>query len=846
MPGVEQKMPKLALKIWKIKLDEIPSMLLPCTICNRTFKPESLEKHIKICEKNVNKKRKTFDSSKQRIQGTELAEFSPVIPKKAEKSPVRKSKSIWKEEHQEFVRAIRQARGINEVPGQRSLPPVVAQTRSTNNEKCPHCKRNFGPKAFDRHIEWCKEQKARIPKSPVSFLAKERLEARTKYRAPVIKSKRSLTREKYSHHLHGGGSSLGSRSNSINCSSLSVCSNSSGHTVAAPAEPSIKTSAPRSPGSAPSSQHSSARESLSSSTCGLEHNNNAPSHRVQHSNGSPSRSLQRNKSSPASGLQRSNMPRGSIHQLASSPIKIISPSRKDGASRKGESVTKVQSSQKNSADEGLQDIFSSSCNIARLSLSGKNPKSISAPFVAVARNRNTKNEMKSNRVKLPTFLNKGLTPSIPSMALILSSTVATSEEMYDPYVSAERQMLELLSHGDWPGISEIEREQQNQQQHQQQHQTQVFTEPPVQSPPVSSTPPAPNELRTSPTSAFIKYSSSKPQSDVPLMVDESALDYPSSDFNDLIISGHNPSSLQSPHNISLSTLTSEYDKNSYNINNNRDFTISLSNLSLCSIPDFDFNFDLDINVTNRSSNSRKKYRKKLENAALALQQSVSLYHPGPVANDESQLEIDDVGDSLVHTSETEDNSSPLHLTSSFPLSISDPKPVSTSSLSVVHAHDNSEELNEKLEARKKRHELSKNNVHVEDEFTLQDSHNNHRSTGSKISGDSAYSSLNRKSPMADVGYQGLERHSEVILDADRCCLSSSGSESSLPPLCPVQMERHGGKSPLLTSATPLVLQPNSGLQSPPKLSKFCHECGSKYPVTMAKFCCECGMKRLFI
>lgn len=62
----------------------------------------------------------------------------------------------------------------------------------------------------------------------------------------------------------------------------------------------------------------------------------------------------------------------------------------------------------------------------------------------------------------------------------------------------------------------------------------------------------------------------------------------------------------------------------------------------------------------------------------------------------------------------------------------------------------------------------------------------------------------------------------------------------------VQMERHGGKSPLLTSATPLVLQPNSGLQSPPKLSKFCHECGSKYPVTMAKFCCECGMKRLFI
>ena len=31
-----------------------------------------------------------------------------------------------------------------------------------------------------------------------------------------------------------------------------------------------------------------------------------------------------------------------------------------------------------------------------------------------------------------------------------------------------------------------------------------------------------------------------------------------------------------------------------------------------------------------------------------------------------------------------------------------------------------------------------------------------------------------------------------------------------------------------------------------KLSKFCHECGTKYPVENAKFCCECGMRRLYI
>ena len=106
-----------------------------------------------------------------------MAEFLPVIPKK-EKSPFKKPKSLWKQKHLEFVRAIREARGV-EVPGKRTLS-TVEQSRPANHERCPHCERNFGPKAFDRHIEWCKEQKTRIPKSPANSVAKERLEARTK------------------------------------------------------------------------------------------------------------------------------------------------------------------------------------------------------------------------------------------------------------------------------------------------------------------------------------------------------------------------------------------------------------------------------------------------------------------------------------------------------------------------------------------------------------------------------------------------------------------------------------------------------------------------------------------
>ena len=30
------------------------------------------------------------------------------------------------------------------------------------------------------------------------------------------------------------------------------------------------------------------------------------------------------------------------------------------------------------------------------------------------------------------------------------------------------------------------------------------------------------------------------------------------------------------------------------------------------------------------------------------------------------------------------------------------------------------------------------------------------------------------------------------------------------------------------------------------LSKFCHECGTRYPVATAKFCCECGVRRMAV
>lgn len=93
---------------------------------------------------------------------------------------------------------------------------TAALTASPANERCPSCDRQFGPKAFDRHVEWCKERQSRIQKSPANVLiAKERLEARIKYKVPPLKPRRALTREKYACSPDTTGASVRSVASSV-------------------------------------------------------------------------------------------------------------------------------------------------------------------------------------------------------------------------------------------------------------------------------------------------------------------------------------------------------------------------------------------------------------------------------------------------------------------------------------------------------------------------------------------------------------------------------------------------------------------------------------------------------
>nr|XP_017108005.2 uncharacterized protein LOC108132933 isoform X7 [Drosophila bipectinata] len=225
------------------------SDLTPCPCCSRTFNLSALRKHVVICEKS-SKKRKVFDSSRQRREGTSLSTY--VLPKnfglpnaernpgvspssqnrEAAPEPVSSPLPVRRKSQTEMVRStarasLRKAASTLSNNSGDSAPlataPVAAATPSPAAappaprerslakrikapacDRCPHCDRSFNPKAFDRHVEWCKEKAIQATmksgNSQETSKAKERLEARKQYRPPNLKTKRSLARDKYSGH----------------------------------------------------------------------------------------------------------------------------------------------------------------------------------------------------------------------------------------------------------------------------------------------------------------------------------------------------------------------------------------------------------------------------------------------------------------------------------------------------------------------------------------------------------------------------------------------------------------------------------------------------------------------
>ena len=159
------------------------------------------DKHVEACKKIKQSKRKPFDSKVQRKlsdDGTnsppaarrDFATKSSASYAKASARSPPPQKSNWREQHEEFIRTVRTARGEkvedvkeNDDDGAKKVPAGYIQ--------CPTCERSFNRKAADRHMTFCADQKARQRSPPSSTEAMNKFKARSTYKAspnPVRKA----------------------------------------------------------------------------------------------------------------------------------------------------------------------------------------------------------------------------------------------------------------------------------------------------------------------------------------------------------------------------------------------------------------------------------------------------------------------------------------------------------------------------------------------------------------------------------------------------------------------------------------------------------------------------------
>nr|XP_046228009.1 zinc finger C2HC domain-containing protein 1A isoform X2 [Scatophagus argus] len=165
---------------------EVPAGdLVQCNICKRSFFPKILDRHVKICQKSSTKRRKVFDSSRQRAEGTDIPTLKPIKPK----AEPPKKPSNWRKKHEDFIATIRAAKGLSQVIKDGGpLPPPPPPSYDPDYVQCPYCQRRFNENAAERHIKFCQEQAARMPNKSKSDVKKPPVRTQYKPPAPVKKA----------------------------------------------------------------------------------------------------------------------------------------------------------------------------------------------------------------------------------------------------------------------------------------------------------------------------------------------------------------------------------------------------------------------------------------------------------------------------------------------------------------------------------------------------------------------------------------------------------------------------------------------------------------------------------
>lgn len=156
----------------EMPVDDSPDDRVPCSYCHRRFAPDRIGKHEESCAV-MSKKRRVFNSRKQRLQGTEAAQFQRAASKTPAAKPKKtiNGKPKYVVEHENLVKALRAARRFTAyeeaaAKGRAKGPPPaipIMQDLPDDRVKCKYCKRKFGQEQYERHLPGCRSRNAPIP-----------------------------------------------------------------------------------------------------------------------------------------------------------------------------------------------------------------------------------------------------------------------------------------------------------------------------------------------------------------------------------------------------------------------------------------------------------------------------------------------------------------------------------------------------------------------------------------------------------------------------------------------------------------------------------------------------------
>jgi len=143
--------------------------MITCRHCQRSFNEQAHSKHVKICQKVFQKKRKVYNMTDHRLPDEpEVEQIKRELARNAKKKGNAKeaplvNKNKWRAKSEQFRNAMKDARMVKQCQkeGKPLPPPQMTAPELDDRTPCPHCGRKFGTEQAARHIPHCAKAKAR-------------------------------------------------------------------------------------------------------------------------------------------------------------------------------------------------------------------------------------------------------------------------------------------------------------------------------------------------------------------------------------------------------------------------------------------------------------------------------------------------------------------------------------------------------------------------------------------------------------------------------------------------------------------------------------------------------------